>query len=261
MVFRTMLVASLLWGAAWAGSSAAGQEGTGFADLRFDARVSEALESHLKVSAERHTGVERSCDLVRSAQALVPRLVNALGEQYEAKADDAAALKRLGRQMEQADELLVGVGLRLGAETVYGYVRHDEIAEATAHADAAGLLRAVARIWRNPTGWPVYVQQQTDVTGCHDPAALVAPLEDIGRAWGDAPECVREVVAETVRQSVQEALSHASCYCATRDEVVADVLQLAGLVQTLGLGVPRPDADALMAHLQRDEVRFECLAN
>lgn len=238
--------------------------------LSLSTDVAKAAQRHMRLSEEFGTrpSIEKACTLARSAQQLVPLVAASLEAEHasllsrEADSDDASGLDAFERRIGHADTRLVGVGLRVGAEVIYGYVRYDEIADAGASQnDGAMLFRAVARLWDGATGWPVYIQQQTDVTGCHDPGALIEPLEDLGRVWNRAPECARSVVIDVVRQSVRSALSSASCYCHARGKSVADAGRLVELADELGFGIPTREVDALWMHLRRDDVRFGCLAH
>lgn len=241
----------------------------GPAGLPLSGDVAKAAQMHMRLSEESgaRPSIEKACALARSAQQLVPLLAASLESEHASlvsrgvDSDNASALDAFERRTELADTRLVGIGLRVGAEVVYGYVRYDEIADAgVSQNDGAMLFRAVARLWDDPTGWPVHIQQQTDVTGCHDPGALIEPLEDLGRVWNRAPECARSVVIDIVRQSVRSALSSASCYCHARGESIADTARLVELADELRFGIPAPEVDALWMHLRRDDVRFECLA-
>lgn len=232
--------------------------------------IADAAQRHIEISEEFgiRSGLTDACTLAQSAQALVPLLAASLESEHGVLAsrgvdsDSAAALDAFERRIEHADTDLVGIGLRVGAEAVHVYVRYDEIADAgIGENDAAMFFRAVAQLWDGATGWPVYIEQQTDVTGCHDPGALIAPMEGLGRVWDRAPECARSLVLDVVRQSVRSALSSASCYCHARGKAAADAARLAELADDLGFGVPAPEIDALWTHLQRDEVRFACVAN
>lgn len=239
------------------------------AGLSLDADVSEATIRHMELSG--HRDLQRStsmlCELAQSAQQLAPLLASSLESEYASlvsRRDSSAtsALDAFQQRLEQADKRLVGIGLQLGGEGAYSYVRYDEIADAVATQDGSAVLfRAVARFWNDRTRWPVYIEQQTDVSGCHDPGALIEPLQYLGRVWSRAPECARLVVIDVVRQSVRKALSSDSCYCHTQQESLADAAQLAELAGELGFGVPTPKADALQMHLRGDDVRFECLAH
>lgn len=274
---RSLILVALLSGAACADNRAPDEGGTVVervtastnADpIAFSSSVEavEGIKRHMALSAELESqpSSKGMCALARSAQALVPLLADSFGAQQAAllSGDDALALDALGQQMEDADRLLVGIGLRLGAEVVYSHVRYDEIADmGVSQTEAAALFRAVSGLWRKPTGWPVHVQQQTDTTGCYDPGALIAPLETLVSAWNDAPECARKVVADVVRDAIRDALSDASCYCAAQDVVVADATRLAGVAKTIGASASGSETDALSVHLRGGDARFECLAN
>ena len=233
------------------------------------ANAADALQRHMMLSEEleTHPSMDNACTLARSAQNLAPLLAVSLQSQHASvstsvEGGDTSALISLEERLNHADTLLVGIGLHLGAEVAYSYVRYDEIADVGgAQNDGVALFRAVAKMWHNPTGWPMYVEQQTDVTGCHDPGALINPLENVALMWDLAPECVRSVVVDAVRQSVRGALSSASCYCRTREKVFADTARLVELAGAVELGISKSEVDALQTHLGRDGVRFECLAN
>lgn len=238
--------------------------------LPLSADVAEAAERHRRLSEALDTqpSIEKACALARSAQRLAPLLAASLESRHASllsrgvNSDDAAALDAFERQIKHADTLLVGIGLWVGAEAAGSYVRYDEIADAGAiPVDGAVMFRAVARLWDSRTGWPAHIEQQTDVTGCHDPGALIEPLEELGRAWEHAPECARSVVVDVIRRSVRSALSSASCYCHAREKSVADTARLVELAGELGFGIPTPEVDALRMHLRRDDVRFGCVAH
>lgn len=230
------------------------------------AEAGNAVTEHLTRTAEQQSrpSVERTCALVLSAQNLVPLLVESLEGQHAvllsvAGGDDAQALNALSARIEQADELLVGIGLRLGAENVYGYTRYDEIADLdSVEPDATQLLRAVAGAWRKPTGWPIYVEQQTDVAGCWNPGALIDPMTEVASAWERAPECLRSAVAGTIDLLVLDALSEVACYCVTRDQALADVMRLVETAGSIGVSAARSRLDAALAHLRDGDAAFEC---
>jgi hypothetical protein len=279
-VFRACFLSGIIGSTAWADDHAcvdggalakSAQAATDADSIGFSlsANAADALRRHTMLSEEleTHPSMDNACTLARSAQKLAPLLAVSLQFQRAsvstpAEGGDTSAFLSLEERLNRADTLLVGIGLHLGAEVAYSYVRYDEIADVGgAQNDGAALFRAVSKMWHNPTGWPTYVEQQTDVTGCHDPGALITPLENVALTWDLAPECVRSVVVDAVRQSVGGALSSASCYCRTREEVFADTARLAELAGSVELGIPKSEVDALQTHLGRDGVRFECLAN
>ncbi len=232
-----------------------------------DSAVAEYLA--LVAAHRSQPDIEKTCALVRSAQRLVPLLVGSLEKQNAAvlsmtggnvaSGSGARTWNALSTQIEQADEILVGVGLRLGAENVYGYARYDEIADLdSVEFNAAQLLRAVAGAWRDPTGWPIYVDQQTDVSGCWNPGALIGPITEVASAWEGAPECLRNSVEGAIDLLVIDALSEVACYCVTRDQVLADVVRLVETAGSLGVSHARSRLDASLVYLRSDDAAFDC---
>lgn len=232
--------------------------------------LDEAIRAHERLSEElaaRPTN-EKTCALAHSAQALAPLLAGALesrhAELMSQTADGAGAsgLAWLETQAAQEGASLVGIGLHVGAEVIYSHVRYDEIADVgPLQPDAAALLHAVAGLWRNPTGWPIDVEQQADVTGCRDPGALVGPLEHLRRTWSRAPDCVRALVTDVVHQSIRDGLSLASCYCRRQENVVEAVARLTELAEGLRLDISQAESDTIAMHLHGKDARFDCLAN
>lgn len=242
-----------------------------FVGLSPNPAVLDALQRHVALSEEFQTRPDaaNACNLARSAQELVPPLAASLGGEHasllssggDGDGDDASALDAFEHRVDIADKRLAGLGLRVGAEAMYVFVRYGEIADAAVDgSDEAMLFRAVARLWDSATGWPVYIERQTDVTGCHHPGALIEPLQDLARVWRRAPECARSAVLDAVRASVRDAVSEASCYCGTRETTTADVSRLSALADELGVGASAPAVEAVWTHLRRNAVQFECVA-
>lgn len=234
------------------------------------AEVTEAVRAHTSLSEDLvlEPSVEKTCALVSSAQQLAPLLAASLQSEHAALASqalddsDIAPLESFEALVSQEDARLIGIGLHAGSEIPYSYVRYNEIADVDGiQPEAAALLRAAAGLWRDSTGWPVHVEQQTDITGCQDPGALIEPLERLTRAWKRAPECVRFLVSEVARHSVRDALSVGSCYCRGQENVIEDSTRLATLARGFDLGITKDEISGLTMHLHRADVRFECLAN
>jgi hypothetical protein len=235
--------------------------------LQVNARTLDAAAHYLALaeSVKQAPTDEALCLLVSSANSLQA----ALGDQLSPVRDRLYSLPSpapgqpdplddFSKRVDRADKLLPGIGLGVGAETLYHSTRHGELAQLAQQGSAARrLLESVASIWQESIGWPVYIEQQTDVTGCWRPGALLDPLRAISSAWGEAPACLRQALAPTLQRALLEAVD-SSCFCEDEAETRKQLQQLAAEYQKL----PLPDAKAASAKaletLKAPELRFNC---
>lgn len=161
------------------------------------------------------------CSLLQSSS----KLEQVLGEALERRRSGAFAeaeasgstLSALISDIERADTALVGIGLHMGAESIRHFVRYGELAELVPAGSHEQALLTALQGFSTPEGWPVYLDQLTDVSGCGQPDGLLEPLEAVVAAWPAAPECLRWLLAPVVREAVSRATTQ-SCYCSTVSE-------------------------------------------
>ena len=236
-------------------------------ELQVDSRTLDESARHLILSeAVKQAPTEAGlCSLLSSASALHARLGARLSETRDRlfalpppREGEADQLQAFGERMERADALMPGIALRVGAESLSHSVHYGELARLAPQGSAAQrLLEAVGSIWAPPAGWPVYIEPQTDVSGCWKPGALVEPLRQTGAAWGEAHGCLQQLLTPVVQGAMQQAL-HTTCFCDGKAHVQRQLQQLATAYETLAL----PDAKQAAAGARRlgqsTQVRFDC---
>lgn len=235
--------------------------------LQVNARTLDAAAHYLALaeSVKQAPTDEALCSLVSSANSLQA----ALGDQLFPVRDRLYSLPSQApgqpdplddfiKRVRRADKLLPGIGLSVGAETFYHSVRHGELAQLAQQGSAARrLLESVASLWREPNDWPVYIEQQTDVTGCWRPRALLKPLRAISAAWGEAPACLQQALAPTLEEALLEAVG-SSCFCEDEAETRKQLQQLAAEYQELPLPGAKAASAKALETLEDPELRFNC---
>lgn len=180
---------------------------------------------------------------LRTDKALCPallsadRLQQALGAQfqqrrdvvYERFPDDPEALRRLGLDVAEAAARLPGVGLAVGAESIYHHVRYRALSSyLPPHSPAARTLRLAGDIWPEPIGAPIAFEAATDVSGCWRPSAVLAALRSLAGVWPAAPSCLQSHLRPKLA-ALQDQLGGAACYCEDRERTesaLADIGRL-----------------------------------
>jgi hypothetical protein len=120
------------------------------------------------------------------------------------------------------------------------------------------LLEAVSTIWAKPFGWPVFIEQRTDVGGCARPLALTSPLHRTIAHLPDAPRCLKEALAP-VFEHAMSTVAESSCFCQGKEEAAKDLQVLASAYQASELAKGKSTA-ATRARVGDDTVRFKCQA-
>lgn len=236
-------------------------------ELELDGPATEQAERYLKAAdAVRSGGYnDRLCDLVGDAQALAADLGKRLSKSHEGRVlgalDDRSLVdvtRRFEAAVRQAGQLLPGIGLASGAENLYSFVRYDELADLLPEqSTSAQLLRAVAGIWHEPNGWPVFLEQTTDVTGCWRPGNLAPVLNRIQASWQVAPACLQARLAPSIGTAMQEAVD-TTCFCDASDAVIRQLDEIASVYEALPVAGASTAAAAARAARIRPENRFNC---
>jgi hypothetical protein len=182
----------------------------------------------------------RNDETLCAALASADRTQQALGQDLNRRRDaifeqsaGEAALQALDRSAAEAVTRLPGVGLSVGAETVYHYVRYGALAPYAPKASGAGLaLRLSEKIWPDPSGLPVYIEQISDVTGCLQPAALLPPLRELAAAWRSVPACLKAQLGPRLAAAAQQAAGPLP-NCTAEAENAAAVAEIRSLSRVL----------------------------
>jgi hypothetical protein len=228
-----------------------------------DAAARYLADAELVKQAPTEAGL---CSLVVSAGTLHVKLGDELSpardKLYElppAAPGQPDPIDAFSGRVDEADKLLPGIGLSSGAETLSHSVRYGELAQLARQGSAEQrLFQALSGIWREPAGWPVYVEQKTDVTGCWRPGALLEPLRGVAAVWGEAPQCLRQATAPALRDAMTQAVS-ATCFCEGQKETVQQLQQLEAAYEKLPVpGAQAAAAEARKVRQQGKGLKFNC---
>lgn len=257
---------ALLAGALLAASASAA------APIGSDAAARAAPAADRSALSQRHRDTLAVAAKQRSAESLCAAIASAdqaqqsLGLELQRRRDqvfalspvDSAALDRLDRSATASVAQLPGVGLAMGAETVYHYVRYGALASyAPKDSAAERALRLAADIWSDPAGRAVYFEQSTDISGCLRPAAMLPALRGLAAAWPSVPACLQAHLRPKLAEAVDE-VANGTCYCANEAETAAAQAEVAMLGKSFADPGVRPGSDATpapAAGLQKYECR------
>lgn len=236
-------------------------------ELQVDAATQEATDRYLVMveSASREPTDSAICGLVLSAGRLNEELGGQLGDTHDElyslrspAMGEEDRIERFAVNLRRVDELLPGIGLGLGAETIHHYVRYAEIAQVARQGSREQkLLKAVGSIWEDPAGWPIYVEQTTDVAGCWRPLSLLKSLREIASVWSQAPACLRDTLAPIVQHAMVHAVT-TTCFCAAESDALEQVRLLATEYESLPLPGAREAAVQARDVLRGAGARFNC---
>jgi hypothetical protein len=203
---------------------------------------------------------EALCAVISSSE----QLQQALGEEfqqrrdkiYERSPDDVDALKRLDVDVAGAADRLPGVGLSVGAETIYHYVRYDALSFYAPHdSPAARALRLAGGVWPDPAGSPVSFEPSTDVAGCWRPSAVVTALRALAGVWPSVPACLKSQLRPKL-VALQDDLTGATCYCDGKEKTAVALTELGTLSKVFAEAGPPPPAAG--GELPRQERSYSC---
>lgn len=180
------------------------------------ARIAKLHLKTIRAAAKARTD-EALCAAVASADETQHALGRDLQRQrdhlFEKSPADALSLDRLERAAAGTADRLPGVGLTLGAETVYHFVRYGALASYAPPGSASeGALRLAGDIWSGPAGQAIYFEPSTDISGCHRPSALVPILRDLAATWPSVAACLKPQLGARLMASVDE-LTNGTCFC------------------------------------------------
>ena len=194
--------------------------------------TNRAERRHLDALA--HAAKVRTDEALCAAVVSADQTQQALGAELQRQRDaifaqspfDSAALQRLEKRAAAAVERLPGIGLAVGAETVYHYVRYGALVPfASPGSASARALRLSADIWRDPAGLAVYYEPSTDVSGCQRPASVVPILHDLAVAWPAVASCLKSSLHPKLMASVAE-LVNGTCYCEGKPETASALKEI-----------------------------------
>jgi hypothetical protein len=179
----------------------------------------------------------RAMTTASSAQAEVGRsLTNLLRTSLGQQATNDSGIKALEALARQISVQYPGVGLAIGAETVYHFVDFDALATRSPLAVAHTLAQA-AKVWPAPAGRPIHWEQITDVSVCTNPLLLAEALSGVNTYWRSAPGCVREQLAQALAEEVRDAVQ-SRCFCANEASAREGLEQLTRIANAMSLEVP-----------------------
>jgi hypothetical protein len=226
--------------------------------IRSDAAARAAPAADRSALSQRHRDTlavaakERSAESLCAAIASADQAQQSLGLELQRRRDqvfalspvDSAALDRLDRSAAESVAQLPGVGLAVGAETVYHYVRYGALASyAPKDSAAERALRLAADIWSDPAGRAVYFEQSTDISGCLRPAAMLPALRSLAAAWPSVPACLQAHLRPRLTEAVDE-VANGTCYCANEAETAAALAEVATLGKSFADASVRQGSDA-----------------
>jgi len=196
-----------------------------------DSRVVTQLSDYrAAVAKARSNSSEKNlCSVLNSAehvQATLGAAVEKFMRNAMASPSSSTRLNTLTARVETLGLTLTGIGIGLGAETVYHFVDYEELAWLAPPSSRFALtLHAAAEIWPTPAGRPIFVEQVTDIEGCINPAALVRPLNAVVQRWALTPSCLREHLRTKIHGAI-ETIKEGSNYCLNADETHSVLIQL-----------------------------------
>lgn len=224
-----------------------------------EARLARSHLDKLSTLAKTHVD-EALCAVIASSE----QLQQALGEEflqrrekiYERSPDDVEALKRLDVDVAGAVDRLPGVGLSVGAETIYHYVRYGALSSYVPHdSPVARALRLAGGIWPDPAGSPISFEPSTDVAGCWRPSAVVTALRALAGVWASVPTCLKSQLRPKL-VALQDDLTRATCYCDDKEKTVAALGEIGTLSEVFAeAGAPPPAAGG---EQQQQERSYSC---
>ena len=204
------------------------------------------------------------CSLVREASTLGPLIASQLSSEEQRLLEQggaAKALDALTAGVAQAAQLLPGVGLVVTAEGVRSFVDYGALANLAAPGSVSQqLLREMGHLWPSPNGWPVFIEQQTDVGGCTRPEALTGPIQRIGEARPEAPECLKKELEAQLVEAVS-TVADSACLCTDEAQSTRALRGLAAALNASGMHEAEPTVASALSRLPSGQVRFQCVAN
>lgn len=200
-----------------------------------DAVPSELARRHqalLEVATHTRTG-SALCAVMRSAEQARQQLGTGYQQRWDAliakPSPDGGEIDQLARDAIEAERQLPGVGLAIGAETVYRWVRYDALAPYAPPGSASGRALLLAGELRDQrAGQAIYFEPATDVGGCMRPAAALPRLRALAAAWPAVAACVQRQLGPEIMDAMDE-LANAGCYCAGKTETDAALKKMAPL--------------------------------
>lgn len=223
-----------------------------------DTSAQRLLEAHkaAMLLLEREQSYRTICEAMvtaSSAQAEVGRsLTSRLTRSFGQQVTGANAIKDLEALARHISARYPGVGLAVGAETVYHFVDYDALAKRSPPS-VANMLAQAAKVWPAPAGRPIHWAQTSDVSVCTNPMVLAEALEGVLTYWRSAPGCAREQLAPALSEVVRDALQ-SRCFCADVDSSRKGLERLARTASAMSL---QAGNDAGAEHGLTD-TRFNC---
>lgn len=192
--------------------------------------VTQLSDYRAAVAKARSNSSEKNlCSVLNSAehmQATLGSAVEKLMRYAMVSPRSSTKLNKLSARVETLGLTLTGIGIGLGAETVYHFVDYEALASLAPPSSGFALtLHVAAEIWPTPAGRPVFVEQITDVEGCINPEALVRPLDSVAQRWALMPSCLREHLRTKLHGAI-ETIKESSNYCVTAEEARSVLVQL-----------------------------------
>lgn len=200
----------------------------------------DAVPSEL---ARRHQALLETATRTRTDSALCAVMSSAeqarqqLGARYQQRWDvliagpstDGDQINQIARDAVEAQRQLPGVGLAIGAETFYRWVRYDALGPYAPQGSAsARALLLAGQLWDERAGRAIYFEPATDISGCMRPAAALPRLRALAALWPALAPCVKQQLGPKMVEAVDE-MANAGCYCAGKTETNAALKKMVPL--------------------------------
>jgi len=203
-----------------------------------DSKARRLLRDHEAsiLSFKRAPSDEALCGVLAAADRAQAAVGDSLHGAFEAAMAEGSE-GALHRVEALAHDVMVGhpgVGLAVGAETLYHFVDYQALSTQVARTPAiASALTIASRVWPRPAGRPVYFEQITDLAGCMRPSALVEPLRSLRGVWRRLPACMQEHLRTRLTAGAKE-IAESTCFCGTQAETEGALKEIASVVERLG---------------------------
>ncbi len=203
-----------------------------------DSKARRLLREHEAsiLSFKRAPSDEALCGVLAAADRAQAAVGDSLQGSFEAAMAEGGE-GALHRVEALAHDVMVGhpgVGLAVGAETLYHFVDYQALSAQVARTPAiASALTIASRVWPRPAGRPVYFEQITDLAGCMRPSALVEPLRSLRGVWPRLPACMQEHLRTRLTAGAKE-MAESTCFCGTQAQTKGALKEIATVVERLG---------------------------
>ncbi|ATB41026.1 hypothetical protein CYFUS_006488 [Cystobacter fuscus] len=201
----------------------------------------------------RHPTDEALCQVLQQSEALEQALLPPLAASME---KTASAPARWDKDAAALNRALPGIFFERGMDVlVHGVDAAALAAKAPVGMPTAEALRLTGKLL--PPGLPAYFEPQSDLTGCTNPAQLLAPLQELDKVWSQTAPCMKTALTPRLKKAVQD-VTGTTCFCGSQQETQTAVEELskrlAGWDELDGPAA----AERLRATLQQGKGRFSC---